>query len=191
MGRVRPCDGKYRPHDPAGRHPGGVRAASWGSTNNGTASGVKGAVGRRVNATGRSDAGWVPPRSRVWPSLAAHPGRTSSLRFGCSTWTCGFEVTGHQLELLQPAREQPWLFDDATVARIIRVHRGQADDLRGSRTRPTGGRPPALPRRSRRQLMSTRPRSRSCASSTPRCWQSPPSLPAAPSRPRSPSPTWS
>jgi hypothetical protein len=44
-------------------------------------------------------------------------------------WTCGFEVTGHQLELLQPAREQPWLLDDATVARIIRVHRDQADDL--------------------------------------------------------------
>ena len=41
----------------------------------------------------------------------------------------GIEVTGHQLELLQPARERPWLLDDTTVARIIRVHRDQADDL--------------------------------------------------------------
>jgi hypothetical protein len=41
----------------------------------------------------------------------------------------GIEVTGHQLELLQPARERPWLLDDATVARIVRVHRDQAGDL--------------------------------------------------------------
>jgi len=41
----------------------------------------------------------------------------------------GIEVTRHQLELLQPARERPYLLDDATVARIIRVHEDQADDL--------------------------------------------------------------
>ena len=34
-----------------------------------------------------------------------------------------------QLELLQPTRERPWVLDNATVARIIRVHRDQADDL--------------------------------------------------------------
>jgi hypothetical protein len=41
----------------------------------------------------------------------------------------GIEVTRHQLGLLQPARERPWLLDDATVARTIRVHREQAGDL--------------------------------------------------------------
>lgn len=41
----------------------------------------------------------------------------------------GIEVTAHQLEFLQPARERPWLLDDATVARTIQVHRDQADDL--------------------------------------------------------------
>ena len=40
----------------------------------------------------------------------------------------GITVT-RQLELLQPARSQPYLLDDATVARIIRVHRDQAGDL--------------------------------------------------------------
>jgi hypothetical protein len=38
-------------------------------------------------------------------------------------------VTRHQLELLQPARARPYLLDDDTVARIIRVHHDQADDL--------------------------------------------------------------
>jgi hypothetical protein len=41
----------------------------------------------------------------------------------------GIEVTRRQLELLQPARARPYVLDDATVARIIRVHRDQADDL--------------------------------------------------------------
>ena len=31
----------------------------------------------------------------------------------------GIEVTRHQLELLQPARERPYLLDDATVAREL------------------------------------------------------------------------
>ena len=34
-----------------------------------------------------------------------------------------------QLELLPPARSQPYLLDDATVARIIGVHHDQAGDL--------------------------------------------------------------
>ena len=38
-------------------------------------------------------------------------------------------ATGHQLELVQPALARPGLLDDATVARIIRVHQDQADDL--------------------------------------------------------------
>lgn len=37
--------------------------------------------------------------------------------------------TRYQLELLQPARARPYLLDDDTVARIIRVHHGQADGL--------------------------------------------------------------
>ena len=41
----------------------------------------------------------------------------------------GIEATCRQLELLQPARARPDVLDDATVARIIRVHRDQAGDL--------------------------------------------------------------
>ena len=41
----------------------------------------------------------------------------------------GVEATRRQLELLQPARARPYVLDDATVARIIRVHRDQAGDL--------------------------------------------------------------
>jgi hypothetical protein len=41
----------------------------------------------------------------------------------------GIAVTGHQLELLQPAPARPGRLDDATVARIIRVHQDQAGDL--------------------------------------------------------------
>jgi len=41
----------------------------------------------------------------------------------------GIEVTAEQLRLLQPALAQPYRLDDATVARIIRVHQDQADDL--------------------------------------------------------------
>ena len=38
-------------------------------------------------------------------------------------------MTRRQLELLQPARSQPYLLDDATVARVIGVHHDQAGDL--------------------------------------------------------------
>ncbi len=41
----------------------------------------------------------------------------------------GVEATRRQLELPQPARARPYVLDDATVARIIRVHRDQAGDL--------------------------------------------------------------
>ena len=41
----------------------------------------------------------------------------------------GIEVTAGQLGLLQPALAQPYRLDDATVARIIRVHQDQAGDL--------------------------------------------------------------
>ena len=41
----------------------------------------------------------------------------------------GIEVTTGRLGLLQPALAQPGRLDDATVARIIRVHQGQAADL--------------------------------------------------------------
>ena len=41
----------------------------------------------------------------------------------------GVETTCRQLGLLQPARARPNVLDDATVARIIRVHRDQAGDL--------------------------------------------------------------
>jgi len=41
----------------------------------------------------------------------------------------GIEVTAGQLDLVQPALAQPYRLDDATVARISRVHQDQADDL--------------------------------------------------------------
>jgi hypothetical protein len=41
----------------------------------------------------------------------------------------GIEITAEQLTLLQPALAQPYRLDDATVARIIRVHQDQAGDL--------------------------------------------------------------
>lgn len=41
----------------------------------------------------------------------------------------GIEVTAEQLRLLQPALARPYRLDDATVARIIRVHQAQAGDL--------------------------------------------------------------
>jgi hypothetical protein len=41
----------------------------------------------------------------------------------------GIEVTAEQLRLLQPALARPYQLDDATVARTVRVHEDQADDL--------------------------------------------------------------
>jgi hypothetical protein len=41
----------------------------------------------------------------------------------------GVEVTAGQLGLLAPALAEPYRLDDATVARIVRVHFDQATDL--------------------------------------------------------------
>ena len=41
----------------------------------------------------------------------------------------GVEATRAQLELLEPARARPYVLDDATVDRVIRAHRNQAEDL--------------------------------------------------------------
>ena len=41
----------------------------------------------------------------------------------------GIAVTSRQLELLQPALARPYVLDDATVARVIRVHQDQADGI--------------------------------------------------------------
>ena len=41
----------------------------------------------------------------------------------------GVEVTAGQLGLLAPALAEPYRLDDATVARIVRVHFDQAADL--------------------------------------------------------------
>jgi hypothetical protein len=60
----------------------------------------------------------------------------------------GIAVTGHQLELLQPALARPGRLDDAAVARIIRVHQEQAATWSISRTRRISGRHcPTSPRR--------------------------------------------
>jgi hypothetical protein len=67
--------------------------------------------------------------------MTTHPGREqnwypiSKLGWFTGHIREGITVTRRQLELLQPARSQPYLLDDATVARIIGVHRDQAGDL--------------------------------------------------------------
>jgi hypothetical protein len=67
--------------------------------------------------------------------MTTHPGREqnwypiSKLGWFTGHIREGITVTRRQLELLQPARSQPYLLDDATVARIIEVHRDQAGDL--------------------------------------------------------------
>ena len=63
-----------------------------------------------------------PGREQNWYPISKLGWFTSHIREGV-------EATSRQLELLQPARARPYLLDDATVARIIRVHRDQADDL--------------------------------------------------------------
>ena len=61
-------------------------------------------------------------------------------------------------ELLQPARARPYLLDDDTVARIIRVHHDQAGDLdlfqnQADRWKAAPG--PSTERASRRQWRSS------------------------------------
>jgi hypothetical protein len=63
-----------------------------------------------------------PGREQNWYPISKLGWFTSHIREGV-------EATSHQLELLQPARARPYLLDDATVIRIIQVHRDQADDL--------------------------------------------------------------
>jgi len=55
----------------------------------------------------------------------AAPGLTGDQRAGLVV----YEALIAQLRQVQPARSQPYLLDDATVARIIGVHRDQAGDL--------------------------------------------------------------
>ena len=63
-----------------------------------------------------------PGRAQNWYPISQVSWFTGHIREGIA-------VTGHQLELLQPARARPSVLDDATVARIIRVHHDQAADL--------------------------------------------------------------
>ena len=63
-----------------------------------------------------------PEGEQDWYPLSALSWFTGHVREGIA-------VTRHQLELLQPARARPYLLDDDTVTRIIRVHHDQADDL--------------------------------------------------------------
>ncbi len=63
-----------------------------------------------------------PDREQNWYPISKAGWFTQHIREG-------IEVTRHQMELLQPALAQPYRLDDATVARVIRVHQDQADDL--------------------------------------------------------------
>ena len=67
-----------------------------------------------MSAPGEREQNWYPVSQVGW--FTAH------IREGIA-------VTGHQLELLQPALARPGRLDDATVARIIGVHQDQAGDL--------------------------------------------------------------
>jgi hypothetical protein len=64
--------------------------------------------------------------------MTTHPGREqnwypiSKLGWFTGHIREGITVPRRQLELLQPAQSQPYLLDNATVARIIGVHRDQA-----------------------------------------------------------------
>lgn len=75
-----------------------------------------------------------PPAATLGP-VSKRPGReqnwypVSQVSWFTGHIREGIAVTGHQLELLQPARARPSVLDDATVARIIRVHHDQAADL--------------------------------------------------------------
>jgi len=84
---------------------------------NGRKSGASGACcgySRRVSRPAGREQNWYPISKLGW--------FTGHIREGVT-------VTRRQLELLQPARARPYVLDDATVARVIRVHRDQAGDL--------------------------------------------------------------
>ena len=63
-----------------------------------------------------------PEREQNWYPISSLGWFTAHIREGIA-------VTERQLDLLQPARARPYLLDDDTVTRIIRVHHDQADDL--------------------------------------------------------------
>lgn len=63
-----------------------------------------------------------PEREQNWYPISSLGWFTSHIREGIA-------ATRHQLELLQPARARPYLLDDDTVSRIIRVHHDQAAGL--------------------------------------------------------------
>jgi len=74
-----------------------------------------------------------PPAATLGP-VSKRPGEQNWYPVSQVSWFTGhiregIAVTGRQLELLQPARARPSVLDDATVARIIRVHHDQAADL--------------------------------------------------------------
>lgn len=90
--------------------------------------------------------------------MATHPGQEQNWypvsKVGWFTQHIreGIEVTAEQLRLLQPALAQPYRLDDATVARIIRVHQDQADDLALFQSQAADGTPClASPRSARRR----------------------------------------
>ncbi len=85
--------------------------------------------------TNRQKSGTPGPSCGYAQPMSTEPGREqnwypiSKLGWFTSHIREGIEATRQQLELLQPARARPYLLDNATVTRIIRVHRDQADDL--------------------------------------------------------------
>ncbi len=85
----------------------------------------------------RPGPGWANPALRQARGLYARRGEGREQNWyhiGKVGWFTqhireGIEVTAGQLALLQPALAQPGRLDEATVARIIRVHQDQAGDL--------------------------------------------------------------
>jgi hypothetical protein len=77
----------------------------------------------------------MPVPAAILSGVTTHPGQeqnwypVSRLGWFAGHIREGITVTRHQMELLQPARSRPYLLDDATVARIVQVHRDQASDL--------------------------------------------------------------
>jgi hypothetical protein len=90
------------------------------------------------NVSGRTWAGLITARipvpAAILSGVSAHPGQeqnwypVSRLGWFAGHIREGIAVTRHQLELLEPARSQPYLLDDATVARTIQVHQDQAGE---------------------------------------------------------------
>ncbi len=73
-----------------------------------------GPVGSTLGAVSEREQNWYPIDMVDW--------FTEHVREGVG-------VTAGQLDLLAPALAEPYRLDDATVARIVRVHSDQAADL--------------------------------------------------------------